>query len=98
MAVNSAGKELMAHMVERVRLEDQAIDALDRRGRLQRAGASLGVTAGKIVAKVREAAALVAERAEKVKEERPLQLLAVLAGFAAIAGFTIRLWRASRSA
>lgn len=79
-------------MVERVILEDQETAALARTGRLQRTGASLGVAAGKTVAKVHEAAALVAERAEKVKEERPLRLLAVLAGLAAVAGFTARLW------
>jgi hypothetical protein len=87
----------MAHMVERVTLEDQAT-ALERTGRLQRAGASLGVAAGKTVARVHEAATLVAKRAEKVKEEKPLQLLAGLAGFAAVAGFTVRLWRVSRNA
>jgi hypothetical protein len=88
----------MAYMVERVTLEDQAIANLARRGGLQRVGASLGVAAGKTVAKVHEAATLVAERAEKVKEEKPLQLLAVLAGLSAVAGFAIRLWRVSRNA
>lgn len=88
----------MAYMVERVTLEDSAIATLARTGGLQRAGASLGVAAGKTVAKAHEAATLVAERAEKVKEEKPLQLLAVLAGLSAVAGFAIRLWRISRNA
>ena len=88
----------MAHRVERVTVEDQETAPLERTGRLQRAGASLGVAAGKTVAKVHEAATLVAERAEKVKEEKPLQLLAVLGGLAAVAGFAIRLWRVSRNA
>ena len=82
----------MAHLTERLSLEKQAPGAFARTGRLQRAGASLGVAAGKTVAKVHEAAELVAKRAEKVKEERPLRLLAVLAGLAAVAGFTTRLW------
>jgi hypothetical protein len=84
-------------MVERVTREDAAT-ALQRTGRLQRVGTSLGVAAGKTVAKVHEAATVVAERAEKVKEEKPLQLLAVLAGLAAVAGFAIRLWKVSRNA
>ena len=88
----------MAYMVERVTLEDPAIATLARTSGLQRAGASLGVAAGKTVAKVHEAATLVAERAEKVKEEKPLQLLAVLGGLAAVAGFAIRLWRVSKNA
>jgi hypothetical protein len=88
----------MAHTVERVTLEDPATAALERTGRLQRAGRSLGVAAGKIAAKVHAAATRIAEQAEKVKEEKPLQLLAVLAGFAAVAGFTIRFWRVNRNA
>ena len=85
-------------MVDRVTLEDPAIATLARTGGLQRAGTSLGVAAGKAVAKVHGAATLVAERAKMVKEEKPLQLIAVFAGLAAVAGFTTRLWRASRNA
>jgi hypothetical protein len=85
----------MADMIEGVTIRERLNTTPTRNGRLERAGRSLGAAAGKTVAKVDAAATRIAERARKVKEEKPLQLLAVLAGFAAVAGFTTRLWRAS---
>ena len=66
--------------------------------KLQRAGESIGIAAGKTVAKSREFAALVRQRAQQVAMENPLQFLAVLGGVAAIAGFATRIWRSSGNA
>jgi hypothetical protein len=69
------------------------------------AGESLGTTVGKTVAKTRELATLISERVTAIsgrvtaiREERPLQILAVLAALAFAAGFTARIWRANRNA
>ena len=74
-------------------------------GNLQRAGDSLGTAAGTAVAKSREFVILLRDRANRlrqrallVKEEKPLQILAVVAGLSAIAGFASRFWRTSRNA
>ena len=88
----------MAYRVERSSADEQSTYAFSKIGKLQRAGESFGIVAGKAVAKSREFAELVRERAERVKEEKPLRLLAVLAGVAAVAGFATRVWRSSGNA
>ena len=79
--------------------------ALTNDGNLQRAGESLGRAAGTAVAKAREFLTLARERADRVrertvqvKEQKPLQILAVLVGLSAAAGFAMRFWRISRNA
>ena len=67
-------------------------------GKLQRAGESIGVAAGKTVAKSRELAELARQRSQQVTSENPLQFLALLVGVAAVAGFATRLWRSSGNA
>jgi hypothetical protein len=88
----------MAHMIERLSDEEEQPSGPCRTGKLQRAGESLGMVTGKTVAKSREFATRVRERAERVREEKPLQFLAVLASVAVVAGFATRLWRASENA
>jgi len=95
----------MAHMMERLDTHEELTFTPRNNGKLQQAGESLGTAAGRAVTKSREFVTLVGERAdrlkhraERVKEEKPLQILAVLAGVSAIAGFATRLWRANRNA
>jgi len=66
--------------------------------KLQGIGESIGLAAGKTVAKSRELAALARQRTQQVISENPLQFLALLAGVAAVAGFATRLWRSSGNA
>lgn len=79
-------------------MDEQSTSASPRTAKLQGAGESLGIAVGKMVAKSREFTARVREGAEQVKEEKPLQLLAVLAGVAAVAGFATRIWRSRGNA
>lgn len=88
----------MAYMVDSSSADEQSTYAFSKTGKLQRAGEFLGIAAGKAVARSREFAELVRQRAERVKEEKPLRLLAVLAGVAAVAGFATRIWRSSGNA
>lgn len=46
--------------------------------------------------RARQFAVQVRDRSERVKDEEPLRLLAALAGIAAVAGLTLRVWRACR--
>jgi hypothetical protein len=87
----------MSYAIERLSDEEQVPGAQCHSGNLQRAGESLGRATGKTVAKSRDFAKLVRERAERVKEEKPLQFLAVLTSVAVVAGLAIRLWRASNN-
>jgi hypothetical protein len=89
----------MAHMIERLDTgEEQLTRPRQGLGKLQRAGESLGAAVGKTVAKFREFATLARANAEIVKEQRPLQFLAIFAGVAAVAGFGTRVWRSRRNA
>jgi hypothetical protein len=78
--------------------DEQWASASPTTEKLQRAGESIGIAAGKTVARSREFAALVRQRAQQITTENPLQFLAVLAGVAAVAGFATRLWRSSGNA
>jgi hypothetical protein len=78
--------------------DEQWTSASPTTGKLQHAGESIGIAAGRTVAKSREFAALLRQRAQQVTTENPLQFLAVLAGVAAVAGFATRLWRSSGDA
>ena len=88
----------MAYMTERLSGGDHGTSASPTTEKLQRAGESIGIAGGKTVAKSREFAALVRQRAQQVTMENPLRFLAVLAGVAAIAGFATRIWRSSGNA
>ena len=88
----------MADLMETLNEDVQGTCSSPNTGKLQRAGESLGIAVGNTVAKSREFAARVRERAAQVKEEKPIQLLAVLAGVAAVAGFATRIWRSSGNA
>lgn len=91
----------MAYMAEGLNSGDNSFSGTtpeESSGTLQRAGESLGTAAGKVVAKSRELATLMRDRAETIKEEKPLQILAVVGGIAVVVGFATRLWRASGNA
>ena len=88
----------MIDLMETLNADEQGTCFSANTGKLQRAGESLGIAVGNTVAKSREFAARVRERAEQVKEEKPLQILAVLAGVAVVAGFATRIWRSSGNA
>jgi hypothetical protein len=95
----------MAHAMERLNTDDQLMIESTINRKLERAAESLGTAAGTAVAKSREFVSLLGERAdilrhraERVGEEKPLQILAVLAGIFACAGVATRLWRANRNA
>ena len=88
----------MAQMVERLNTSEDFITAPAATGKLQDAGESLGLALGKSVAKTRELGQQLRHRAEFVKQEKPLQLLGILAGIAMAAGFATRVWRSIRNA
>lgn len=90
----------MAYMAEGLNSVDNNLPGAteETSGKLRRAGESLGAAAGKTVARSRGLATLVRDRAETIKEEKPLQILAVVGGIAVIVGFATRLWRASSNA
>jgi hypothetical protein len=95
----------MAHMIERLNTDEELTIAPAKNGKIQRAGESLGIAAGRAVSKSREFVTLmrdrayrVRQRAEQVKDEKPLQILAVFAGLSVVAGFATRMWRASKNA
>ena len=90
----------MAQMVERfntLALEEFATAPAEK-GTLQGAGESVGLAIGKSVAKTRQLGQQMRDRAEYVRQEKPLQLLGVLAGFAMAAGVATRVWRSNRDA
>ena len=91
----------MAYMAEALNSVDSNFPGTTKNeeayGTFQRAGESIGTAAGKTVAKSRELALLVRHRAETMKEEKPLQILAVVGGIAVVVGFATRLWRASNA-
>ncbi|GEM_PF-4041162 len=78
--------------------ESRTKDSLSSTRKLRGVGETLGLAAGKTVARLRENAALARQRAQQVTSENPLRFLAVLAGVAAVAGFATRLWRSSGNA
>ncbi len=88
----------MAQMVERLNTSEDFITAPVATGKLQDAGESLGLAIGKSVAKTRELGQQLRHRAEFVKQEKPLQLLGILAGIAMAAGVATRVWRSTRNA
>mgnify|MGYP001209480469 CR=1 FL=1 len=90
----------MAYMAEGLNSVDNHYPGTTQEasGKLRRAGESIGNAAGKTIARSRGLATLVRDRAETIKEEKPLQILAVVGVVAAIVGFAIRLWRASNNA
>ncbi len=95
----------MAYAMEKLNGDDQWMIEPATSRTLERAAESLGTAAGTAVAKSREFVSLLGERAEilryraeRVGEEKPLQLLAVLAGIFACAGVATRLLRANRNA
>lgn len=95
----------MAHMIERLNTDEELTIPPANNGKIQHAAESLGTTAGRAVSKsgefvtlVRDRAYGVRQRAEQVKDEKPLQILAVLAGLSVAAGFATRMWRASKNA
>ncbi len=59
---------------------------------------SAGQCLGAAVRDTRQFAARLRQRAETIKEEQPLQFIAVVAGVSVAAGFATRLWRSSRNA
>ena len=90
----------MAQMVERLNtlaLEEFTPAPAERRT-LQGIGESVGLAIGKSVAKTRQLGQQMRDRAEYVRQEKPLQLLGVLAGFAMAAGVATRVWRSTRNA
>jgi hypothetical protein len=89
----------MAYVTEQLTAdESRTKDSLGSARKLQDVGESLGLAAGKTVARLRENAALARQHAQQVTSENPLQFLALLAGVAAVAGFATRLWRSSGNA
>lgn len=88
----------MAQMVERLDTSEELTSAPAAKGKLQGAGESLGLAIGKSVAKAREFGQNLRDRAEFVKQEKPLQLLGIFAGIAMAAGFATRVWRSARNA
>ena len=95
----------MAHMIERLNTDEELTIAPANNGKIQRAGESLGIAAARAVSKSREFVTLVRnraygirQRALRVKNEKPLQILAVFAGLSFVAGFATRMWRASKNA
>lgn len=88
----------MASIADQLSEVEQGTKDSRTRGKLQRAGESVGIAAGKTVAKSREFADLARQRAQQVTSENPLRFLAVLAGVALVAGFATRLWRSSGNA
>jgi ElaB/YqjD/DUF883 family membrane-anchored ribosome-binding protein len=80
----------MAQMIETLRTGPERLAAaLRAMGQLQNASKRLGVAAGKTQAFTRH----VFDRAGEVKREKPLHFLAVIAGFALVAGIATRVWR-----
>ena len=88
----------MAQMVERLNTSEDFITAPAATGKLQDAGESLGLALGKSVAKTRELGQRLRDCTEFVKQEKPLQLLGILAGIAMAAGVATRVWRSTRNA
>lgn len=88
----------MAQMLERLNTSEDFITAPAAKGKLQDAGESLGLAIGKSVAKTRALGQQLRERAVTFKDEKPLQLLGILAGIAMAAGFATRVWRSARNA
>lgn len=92
----------MAQMVERLHTleleEEEFTPAPAANGRLQDAAESMGLTMGKSVAQIRDFGQHLRGHAEFIKQEKPLQLLGILAGIALAAGFATRVWRSTRNA
>jgi hypothetical protein len=88
----------MAQMVERLNTSEEFSTAPAANRKLQDAGESLGLVIGKSVASVRDFGQQMRDRAASFKQEKPLQLLGILAGIAMAAGFATRVWRSSRNA
>lgn len=85
----------MAQMIEtlQARRERPAV-VLRAMRQLQSIGERLVVAAGKSQAFTRH----LLDRAGEVKREKPLHFLAVIAGFALVAGVATRVWRARADA
>jgi len=80
----------MAQMIETLRTKRERLAAALRAiGQLQNASKRLGLAAGKTQALARH----VLDRADEVRREKPLHFLAVIAGFALVAGIATRMWR-----
>jgi len=88
----------MAQMAERLNTPEEFASASAENGKLQDAAESLGLAIGKSVASVRDFGRQLRDRSESFKQEKPLQLLGILAGTAMAAGFATRVWRSSRNA
>jgi hypothetical protein len=82
----------MTQMVETVGTgKEQLASASCWMGAVQNAGERLGIVAGK----TRAFATRLLDRADEAKHNNPIQFLAILAGIAIVAGFSIRLWRSN---
>jgi hypothetical protein len=77
---------------------EEPVPAFATTDKLTTASESLGTAVGKTVARSRDLATRISERVTAIKEEKPLQILAVVAAIAFTAGFTARIWRATRNA
>ena len=88
----------MSVMLERVSTGVEGLPSTTRvQGRMQCAGESVGLAIGNSVARIHGFGQHLRVRAETVKQQRPLQVLAAFAGVAVVAGFAARVWR-SRNA
>ncbi|HET7893077.1 MAG TPA: hypothetical protein VFL34_16235 [Candidatus Sulfotelmatobacter sp.] len=87
----------MAQMVERLNTSEEFTIPVEK-AKLRRAGEAVGLAIGKSVAKTRQLGRQLRDRAEFVKQEKPLQLLGVVTGLAMAAGIATRVWRSNRDA
>ena len=88
----------MAQMVERLNMSEEFATAPAAHAKLQDAAESVGMAMGKSVAQIRDFGQQLRDLAQSFKQEKPLQLLGILAGVAMAAGFATRVWRSSRNA
>jgi hypothetical protein len=85
----------MADIMERLRTDTQQLATPVRSiGWWQNAGERLGAACGKTQA----FASRMLDGAGRIKRDKPIQFLTVLAGAALAAGFAVRLWRSSTNA